>query len=404
MSVRSFLARFAVFAPSELMRDGLVPSPRELLRPKPTLARVFLKPLLARILMCSAVLCGLMEVLGLLDAVPMILRRHLGILGLFHFMGLHLPALFVETLPVAVLVGSLFTLMHMALSSELAALRASGLSTWGMFMEMLPAPLLLGVVGIGVQFWVVPPAEQALSAWWNVSATRVHDMASQPPVWYRERGHIVHISHVGGGGTHLEGVTFYQRQLGTGILQGLLHFPALDYQKGHWVVGQSAPGATGLAAAPASETVISPTREDGQINTFSGAPPLHAMPEQLNTMAMAQPLYTPGDLISAMRGRQPFSLPPSNYKMALLQALVLPVELVVMVLIALPVTYIPPRAGTRNPLPVYVLGAGLGIVILQGMISALGNAGSLPAYVAVSAGLVVAALFGITWILRMEDK
>ncbi|MCT6856244.1 MAG: hypothetical protein M3Z59_07495 [Bombella apis] len=90
--------------------------------------------------------------------------------------------------------------------------------------------------------------------------------------------------------------------------------------------------------------------------------------------------------------------------MTLYAILFLPLQMAVMLLVTLPITYIPPRAGLRTPLPVYVMAAGLGIVILQGMISALGNAGSLPILLATCSGQVVAALFSLAWILRMEEK
>ncbi|MFT8483928.1 MAG: YjgP/YjgQ family permease, partial [Gluconobacter cerinus] len=76
----------------------------------------------------------------------------------------------------------------------------------------------------------------------------------------------------------------------------------------------------------------------------------------------------------------------------------------VMLLLALPVFSLLGRAGIRNPLPVYVLAAGMGFVILQGMISALGNAGTLAAPLAACAGPLLGALLGLTWVLRMEER
>jgi len=46
----------------------------------------------------------------------------------------------------------------------------------------------------------------------------------------------------------------------------------------------------------------------------------------------------------------------------------------------------------------------MGFVILQGMISALGNAGTLAAPLAACAGPLLGALLGLTWVLRMEER
>ncbi|TPW35668.1 LptF/LptG family permease [Oecophyllibacter saccharovorans] len=361
--------------------------------PPRVLSRFFLKPLLVRILLCCAVLCGLLEVLALLEQAGTILSRHLGMHGLFKFMLLHLPALMTEIMPLSVMIGSLFTLLQMALSSEIAIMRAAGLSTFEMFRLLLPVPILLGLLTMAVQFWVVPPCEQELTTWWNQTATAVHDTQALPALWFREGSAIVHVEQVSTGGKHLQDVSVFQREKQTGILTAAYHFPALQRESSHWI---SAPGATAIRVAP--------DQESAEVVAFTQKVFLPTTPRQIMAMTMDSPIYTPGEILKVLHRQAPASLPISNYRMTFFSALFLPLEMAVMLLITLPVTYIPPRAGIRNPLPVYVMAAGLGIVILQGMISALGNAGSLPVLLAVCSAQLVAALLGLGWILRMEDK
>lgn len=362
-------------------------------RPVYVLSRFFLRPLIGRILLCCAVLAGLLEVLALLEQAGVILSRHLGVLGLLKFMGLHLPALVTEIMPLSVMIGSLFTLLQMALSSEIAIMRAAGLSTFNMFMLLLPAPILFGFIAVGLQFWVVPPCEQYLNSWWNETATVSGDTDALPSLWYREGSSIVHVEQVSAGGTQLEDVSLYVRVPQTGTLQNALHFPHLSRRDGHWT---TSPHATAIDVAQ--------DQESAQIVPFTQEAPLLATPQQIMAMTLDSAIYTPGEIWKILHRKAPASLPISNYRMTFFSTLFLPFEMAVMLLITLPVTYIPPRAGIRNPLPVYVMAAGLGIIIVQGMISALGNAGSLPVLLAVSTAQLVAGCLGLGWVLRMEEK
>lgn len=359
----------------------------------PTLLKTFLKPLLTKVIICCGVLTALLEILSLLDNASTIFARHLGMTGLFKFMGLHLPALIVEIMPLSVMIGGLFTLLQMALSSEIAVLKAAGLSTLNMFRYLLPGPILLGLLCIAAQFWVIPPLEQELNRWWNESATNVNATDDLHGLWFRSGQDIVQVDVVSHGGNTLSKVIFYRRQASDGSLTGSQYYENLTFENGHWVPH----GAS-------KQLEIFEDKTQGRVSDTFTPPTLNASPQEIINMTIQGVRYTPQQLRKIFSGKAPSNLPRSNYLMALYATLLLPVQMIVMLLITLPITYIPPRAGLRNPLPVYVMAAGLGVIILQGMISALGNSGSLPILLAVCSGQVVAALFSLTWILRMEEK
>lgn len=357
-----------------------------------TLLRIFIKPLLVRTMLCCAVLSALLELLALLEEASTILSRHLGVYGLLKYILLHLPTLIVEIMPLSVMIGSLFTLLQMSLSSEIAAMRAAGLSTLNMFKHLLPAPVCLGVIATLIQFWVIPPCEQGLNSWWNETATRVNDQGALKSLWFRNGSDIAHIDQISSGGRYLRGVTIYRRYPKSGLLQQTEHFSSLRATASGWQQERDS-----------SRTTIDQSQDKGETYPLDGYVSFNASPNQIINMTVEGIFYTPRQIWEALRGESPSSLPSSNYMMALFSGIFLPLQMAVMLLITLPVTYIPPRAGLRNPLPVYVMAAGLGIVILQGMISALGNAGSLPVLLAVSSGHIIAALLSLAWVLRMEE-
>lgn len=150
---------------------------------RPALLRLFVFPLALKIFLTSLILTLLMEILILLEQAEDILKIHLGIPGLIRFSLYHFPALFLQTLPVAVLVGSIFALFQMASSSEIAVLRAGGLTPWRLFFFLAPAPVLFGVLGAVLQLSLAPQAEQDFNRWWNIAQTRAGDQGQTPGIW-----------------------------------------------------------------------------------------------------------------------------------------------------------------------------------------------------------------------------
>ena len=369
------------------MTDSTPPMPRFVL------IKALNRALLGRFMLCGVVLVSLLEILALMEKTTPILNRHLGLRGILTFAFLHLPALSIDILPLAFMVGTLFLLTQMTLSSEISALRAAGLSTPALYRLLLPAVLIVGIGGTCAQYWLVPPCENALTTWWN----RTDPLAGQDGqpedniLWFRAGPTLVRIGQIAQGGYFLRDVTIYHRD-STGLLTGTEHTNTLTYTQGQW----HPDGAQDLSLSE-DKSFVNVTTGD---STFI----IPATPSTIMTLSQSGAFVTPGQISAILHRGAPASLPKATYRMALFGGMILPFEIAVMLLLTLPVIYIPPRAGLRNPLPVYVLAAGMGFVILQGMISALGNAGTLPAPLAVSVGPLLGALLGLTWILRMEER
>ncbi|KXV33424.1 LptF/LptG family permease [Gluconobacter thailandicus] len=361
--------------------------------PQHVLYRYLNRALLGRFMLCGAVLVSLLEILALLEKTTPILNRNLGFRGILTFAFLHLPALSVEIIPLAFMIGALFLLMQMTLSSEMAALRASGLSTVGLYQRFLPAVLIVGFTATAVQYWVIPPCENALATWWNKTDpdAATPDTPAKRILWFRTGPTLVRIGQYANGGAFLRDVTIYHRDA-SGLLTGTEHAATLSYDGQIW----HPTGAQDLTLTD-NGTFVKITGGD---NRFE----IPATPKMIMTLSEDNAAVTPAQIGAILHKGAPASLPRATYRMALFSGIILPFQIAVMLLLALPVIYIPPRAGLRNPLPVYVLAAGMGFVILQGMISALGNAGTLGAPLATSAGPLLGAFLGMTWILRMEEK
>ncbi|EHH69452.1 LptF/LptG family permease [Gluconobacter morbifer] len=361
--------------------------------PRLVLLRWLNRALLGRVVICGGVLAALMEILALLEQTTPILDRNLGIRGILTFSLLHLPVISIDILPLAFMMGALFLLTQLTLSSEMAALRAAGMSTIMLFRVLAPSVVIMGGAGMITQYWVVPASEKALATWWNKTDPDADklDNKEKRVLWFRAGPTLVRIGSYAQGGTFLRDVTIYHRDPG-GLLIGTEHADTLTYTNGTW----HPTGAKDLTLS-ADQAFVKVTNGDSNYD-------IPATPSTIMILSESGAAVTPGQISAILHKGAPASLSRATYRMALFSTLVLPLDIAVMLLLTLPVIYIPPRAGLRNPLPVYVLAAGMGFVILQGMISAMGNAGTLTAPLAVMVGPVLGILLGLTWLLRMEEK
>ena len=103
--------------------------------------------LITRVLLCSAAIAGLLELLSLLEQTTLILQRHLGLWGVFYYAILRFPFLISNALPPGMLIGTLFMLTQMTFSSEIPTLRAAGMSSFTLYKYLIPATLLIGFFG-----------------------------------------------------------------------------------------------------------------------------------------------------------------------------------------------------------------------------------------------------------------
>ncbi len=123
----------------------------------------------------------LRKVAGLADATTMTALR---------FTLMRTPGILELALPFAVLVGSIVTFMRFARSSQIVALRASGVSTWRFLSPVAALAALMGLFAVGI---LSPSAArlnlayetqlQALSA---ISATKI-GAGDKTVLWLRDR-------------------------------------------------------------------------------------------------------------------------------------------------------------------------------------------------------------------------
>jgi lipopolysaccharide export system permease protein len=376
--------------------------------PRPTppiggvLIRYLTRELTSRILTTGLILLALMEILAMLEQLTPILERHQGFRGALYFMALHAPMLLGSIFPLAVLIGSLVMLVQMTTASEIAILRAAGLTTTALIRLMLPTVLGLGLASAIIDDQITPRAELALARWWN--QTDPHPETGRS-FWFRSGTTLIDVGYVAQGGRRISGIDVYQRDF-SGRLSWIAHVGDARYVDGAWIGGDGRrltvlsssvrPASLGVASLGAHPFAPSMARDVGW--------PRGLRPADLVRLSMDTPPLTASTMIAILRDRAPSAQPPNALRTALLGRVLTPLTFTVMLLLAIPVVYIPPRSGTRSWLPVWCLGGGLLFVVFQGVLRALGNAGSLPALAATLPGIVIFALAVSSLVLRMEER
>jgi lipopolysaccharide export system permease protein len=118
------------------------------------------KDILTAAFITLIVLLTLFDLFTFSDELDDIGRGSYGLTEVFYFIALTSPTIFYELMPAAALIGSLFALGAMAHHRELIAMRAAGLSVWGIIRAVLVAGCYLVAVAVFVGEWVAPAAEE----------------------------------------------------------------------------------------------------------------------------------------------------------------------------------------------------------------------------------------------------
>ncbi len=332
-------------------------------------------------------LVAFFQIVDLQEMAPKILGRGLGVLGLFHFEALRLPAMMLQLGGLAVLIGAVATFSALGRRSESVAMQACGVSPYRILLAAAPVALIVAVLELGLGSEVAPHAQAALDGWWS-RTTPAAERVDPRSRWLRVGRDLMYVADIGDHGRRLQGVAVYSRDA-TGLLQERMTTDQLQWARG-WrsastrmdrigakgdVTSVSAPGRwTGLALSPFDLRAVTRTPEETT-----------ALAAEWTRVSGAATDKGGHDLATRVQ-----------------HALSEPLAPLVMLLLASPVLI---RAGGRrsqaSPL-VIALGAGLAFLMTDGVFTAMGEAGDLPALIAAwTAPLVFASIGG--WALSFSE-
>lgn len=340
-----------------------------------------------RTLLLTAFFVALMQVLELMDVTTDILDRGLGARGLAYYAWLRAPSEITLALPLAALLGAMWAFHDLARNHEMVAIRTSGVNLKQIMAYLVPVPLAVALAYALLMQAVVPETEATLQAWWRTSAPREE---SPEPTWLRTSSGPLSYLDASPDGRRLEAVRIYMLDA-TGLLAARVTARSAEYRDGAWhlagVETLRVPGAQAPAASAATGRWLA-----------------NLDPEDVRRAEIVRPKLSSLALIDVIGGERTASQPLSYYQTALYRSLTTPLAPFIMVLLALPAARGLPRRSDGAAALLLVLVLGLGFLLADGFMGALGTSGRVPALVAALTAPLAFAAIGLAQLHFSERR
>jgi lipopolysaccharide export system permease protein len=233
---------------------------------------------------------------------------------------------------------------------------------------LLPLCFATTIVQFALQTEIAPRTERAFSNWWAVKDPPSSTDPAPPRLWLSFHGDIAAIDRVSLDGRRLDGIMIVQRS-DQGDLLTRLDAKSGRYENGHWTL----------------YTVRVARQNHAQATTLSTVEWPHG-PVPANMIDLARPVdsTTLGRLIATIHHRWVGSQSMAFYRTQLNGMIASLFDPLLMVLLAAPALLAPPRASGASIYTATSLVLGLGYLTCAGLLGALGEAGTLPAWAAVT--------------------
>lgn len=328
--------------------------------PPRVLARYLSGIFLARATAVLLGLAALLQLLDLLDKAGDVLARG-GVPDIGRYALLRLPTTLGQLVPLAVLVGAILTFRRLAASLEITAMRATGLGSWRIMEALVPACALAACLQFGLQAGVAPYSERALADWWDHREVQDRPLALDRRMWLRDGTDILAADAVSPDGTALAGVLLVRRDPAGRIT---LRIAAEEAQ--HRAGGWRLTGVRVLHPGEERETALAGLDW-----------PEGPSPRAMRALARPTDALSLSALLRGKAGEGPVSRGPAYFGTRLQAAAAAALVPFLMLLLAMPAAFGLPRqnGGTRRA--VVGLALGLGYLVAQGLMIAIGEAGGL---------------------------
>ncbi len=324
-------------------------------------------------------LVALLQLLDMLDKASEVLQRG-GLTDIGRYALLRLPTMLGQLVPLAVLVGAILTFRRLAGTLEITALRALGLGTWRILGAMLPACVVAVALQALLLLVAAPRTERALADWWHSQGvTRDQPVALAQRLWLRNGAEIVSVEAASLDGRSLAGILVVRRDVEGRALERIDARRAIHGPEG-WRLLQLhlvRPGET----RPQSLSELA----------WAEGP----LPETIRDLARpiaAQPLDR---LLAGQRGEGAVNRSPAFYATRLQAIMATMVAPFVMLLLAAPAAFGLPRQADGYRRGGIGLALGLGYLVINGLLNAVGEAGGLGPHLAAWTAPLVFALVGL---------
>jgi LPS export ABC transporter permease LptG len=343
--------------------------------------------------MTATVLASLVLLLQLVDLFErgeILVRSGTGLQGFAYYAWCRLPATLLQAMPISMLCGALLTWGRMRVTSELVAIQAAGISTFGILRRSLAVPLLMGMAMIAIaEFWV-PVSQVAFSQWWEKLAPVEHDVAAGERRWFRMGDEIVSAAMADPRGDELAAPRIYRRDA-DGRLEERISAARAVWTGAEWRLQDAVSWrltTAGTGPRPLAGFVWRTPLQPSQVRQFFAAP----VPLSGRDAWAAQNAQVPVDRAHAL------------YQTRILMTFTIAAAPLVMLLLTIALV-VAPRREKRLAWGLFqCLACGLSFLVANGYCEVMGQAGDLEPWLAVLIAPLLFAGLGIELMLRAERQ
>jgi lipopolysaccharide export system permease protein len=355
-----------------------------------TVAGYLTRMLTVRLLFALLGLAALVQLLDVFDNVKDLTARGEGVVGMLTYIGLRMPSIVVQVLPVGALVGTLLTMFALVRSNEMLALRSLGYTTYSIVLAGMPLMFATGIVHFALADRVAPWTEARFQEWWSSGNVPDKDDDEPDALWLRQGDTVIRIDKVAPDGDTMDGVTFYT--LGPG---GLI--------EKRMEAAHAISGAEGWRLEDVQTSIATDT---GAATSSAPTAPWPAGIDPAGVAAAAKPTIntSTSTLVRVLDGELPARRSLSHYSTMLQQSLARPLTVPLMLLLAMPAAYGNPRSGGSTKGIIIGFIAGMAFLIVNGVLSALGEVGTLPPVLAAWGAPILFLSLGGTILMRYEER
>ena len=340
-----------------------------------------------RVLGAGLILFSVLQILDLLEVTTDILDRGLGTAGVFYYAALRSPRLIEQVAPIATLAGGLLAFAQLARESAIIAMRATGISAYRIVGMALPVAFLVMALDFSCAQLIAPRTDPVLSDWWRAT-TPVAERKEPGARSFRAGDDLVIAASATGDGRTLNAVKLYRRD-NAGRLVERIEAPSAVYAHGG---GWTLVKPVTVRFNGAQTTATSAAR-------LTWPSPLH--PQDVQALFAESPVPTAATARRALLNGGG-DRPVSYYQTRFLSAFAGPFATLVMLLLAAPVALANFRSGQGAVLLSGGLAAGLVFLVVNGLLSALGEGGMLSPALAVWGGPIIFAALAAYALIALE--
>lgn len=305
---------------------------------------------------------------------------------LLRYVSLRTPSLIETVAPLAALLGALTAFVVMATNSEIIAMRAAGRSVMGLIGGLSAIGFGLAVLMFVFSDRVVVHANTELETWRDAGfKTTVEDAPTGENNWLTEGGDIIRVGRILRDGAVLQDVRVFRLGESAEVVD-LIAIRLALWEDGRWSVFEPrrVGGAGPAGTPPAWETNLRPEHFARFANQAPNQLSLNALQEYVGEASMG-------------------SRPGYFYATWVQQKVAGPIALALMPLLAGIAAFAHHRQGSSVMAVVWGITFGFTFVVIDNILLAMGQFGSLPPQVAAWLPIALFATVGVWIVFTFEN-